>query len=97
MNLACVSQMIKMRQTLLRTWIQTRNVLRLIGLDSFHLARIIVKEVRIRAISFEHIVINIILVNYSVVSGGAALIGGSLIAATSIFTPAAGALVLGNN
>ena len=41
--------------------------------------------------------LTIILVNYSVVSGGAALIGGSLIAATSIFTPAAGALVLGNN
>ena len=38
-----------------------------------------------------------ILVNYSVVSGGAALIGGSLIAATGLFTPAVGALVFGNN
>ena len=35
--------------------------------------------------------------NYSVVSGGAALIGGSLIAATGLFTPAVGALVFGNN
>ena len=34
--------------------------------------------------------------NYSVVSGGAALIGTSLIAATGLFTPAVGALVLGN-
>ena len=61
MNLVCVSQMVKMRQTLLQTWIQTRNVLLLIGLDSFHLARIIVKEVRIRAISLGHMVVKIVL------------------------------------
>ena len=61
MNLACVSQMVKMWQTLLQTWIQTSNVLHWIGLDSFHLARIIVKEVRIRAISLGHMVVKIVL------------------------------------